>query len=130
MRHGCTYVGTYCTYIISRIQENLLNKSVLHNRKVLEKVANECISDCRWQMLCCVIRTRYLWYSTPPTCKKMLCKCNFQDQDKKSSEHKQDACFATVDVVVHICMYISIQCTTSKTRYQPINNNKDGKKKV
>ena len=40
MRHGCTYVGTYCTYIISRIQENLLNKSVLHNREVLEKVAN------------------------------------------------------------------------------------------
>ena len=40
MRHGCTYVGTYCTYIISRIQENLLNKCVLHNKEVLKKVAN------------------------------------------------------------------------------------------
>ena len=127
MRHGCTYVGTYCTYIISRIQENLLNKSVLHNREVLKKVANgRCFAVmcttyvCRYGTGCTAAKTHARrWY---------VCKCNFQD--KKSSEHKQDACFATVDVVVHICMYISIQCTTYKTRYQPINNNKDGKKKV
>ena len=125
MRHGCTYVGTYCTYIISRIQENLLNKSVLHNREVLKKVANgRCFA-----VMCTTYVCRYGTGYSRQDMKEDGMYVNVTSKIRSPLSTSKTRVLQQL-MWWYICMYISIQCTTYKTRYQPINNNKDGKKKV